>query len=79
MRGRQTFAMLRALPASVHKTLIASDVESYLDIAQRLLADSEKRGRLRGEINSHADALFNDSKPVIHMREWLLQHATIAK
>ena len=79
MRGRQTFAMLRALPASVHKTLIASDAESYLDIARRLLADSEKRGRLRDEISSHADALFNDSKPVIHMREWLLQHARIAK
>ena len=73
MTGVQTCA----LPIS--GTLIASDVESYLDIAQRLLADSEKRGHLRDEISSHADALFNDSKPVMHMREWLLQHVTITE
>ncbi len=78
MRGRQTFAMLRVLPASVHETLIANGIESYLDIAQRLLADAEKRGRLRDEISTHASALFNDFKPVIQMREWLLKHVTIA-
>ena len=78
MRGRQTFAMLRALPASVRETLIASDVESYLDIAQRLLADAEKRGTLRREISAHAAVHFNDSRPVVALREWLLQHVKLS-
>ena len=75
----QTFAMLRELPASVHETLIASDVTSYLDIVQRLLADAAECGRLRDEISTHAGVLFDDPKPVIQMREWLVQHVMMGQ
>ena len=76
MRGRQTFAMLRALPASVHETLIANEVERYLQIARHLLADADIRSDLRGKISTHTGALFDDPKPVLQLREWLLQNVT---
>lgn len=72
MRGRQTSAMLRALPDRVHKALIASDVEDYLSIATRLLGDAKERVYLRDEIAAHVSALFDDPAPVALMCEWLL-------
>ena len=78
MRGRQTFAMLCALPAAVHETLIAQDIEHYLHIVQQLLADADMRGGLRHEISTHAGELFDDPKPVAQLREWLLQNVTVS-
>ena len=76
MRGRQSFAMLSALPATVSESLIASDVDNYVEIAQRLLRDADERARLRSEISANVSVLFDDPAPVGAMRKWLLSNAT---
>ena len=78
MRGRQTFAMLSALTASVHDTLIAKTTDDYAAVAVRLLRDVEERARLRREIGANMGLLFDDPAPVTAMRAWLLANALAA-
>ena len=75
MRGRQSAAMLSALPARVSHALIASTVDDYRSMAVRLLCDADERARLRREIRADVHALFDDAAPVAAMRAWLLTNA----
>ena len=75
MRGRQTSAMLSALPATAHNALIANTIDDYRAIAVRLLGDAEERARLRREIDVNIRSLFDDPAAVAAMRAWLLANA----
>ncbi len=71
MRGRQTFAMLRALHADGGDALIATDETDFVKRASGLLQDAPARSRLRAGIANHAHKLFNDPAPVAALRHWL--------
>ena len=79
MRGRQSAAMLSALPPSVSGSLIAASAGHYRDIAVGLLGDADERVRLRHEIKTNAHRLFDDPAPVAAMRAWLLAHVHSAR
>ena len=73
MRGRQTFAMLKALQSSECDALIASDEADYVERATQLLREPEQRLAVQAAICSNAHKLFNDPAPVIAMKAWLMQ------
>jgi len=79
MRGRQTMAMLRCLPATVAQALIADSAADYVQRARRLLTDDAQRADLRGAILANAHTLFNDPAPVAALRDWLLAETTIRR
>ncbi len=73
MRGRQTFAMLKALQSSDCDALIALDEEDYVERADRLLRETETRSAVRSAIRANAHKLFNDPAPLGEIRAWLMQ------
>ena len=75
MRGRQTFAMLRTLPLSVQAELIATDEADFVRRAVTLLRDVDSRKALRAVIQAHAHELFDEPKPIVALRAWLMQNA----
>ncbi len=77
MRGRQTFAMLRMLPAMVHSELIATDAADFASRAVKLLREQSVRDALRTAIQSHAHLLFDSPEPLLAMRAWLRQNARV--
>ena len=75
MRGRQTLAMLRMLPAIVETELVATDSADFVQRAVNLLRDHEIRNTLCKVIRANAQHLFNRPEAVIALREWLMQNA----
>ena len=71
MRGRQTFAMLKALQSAVCDELITSDAAPFVDRAVSLLRDDAARARLHLAITANAHKLFDNRAPVAALREWL--------
>jgi predicted O-linked N-acetylglucosamine transferase (SPINDLY family) len=71
MRGRQTFAMLRALHTDICDSLIAADEADFIDRATGLLRDTPARSRLRAGIANQVHKLFDDPAPVEALRRWL--------
>ncbi len=77
MRGRQTFAMLKALQSDPCDALIARDETHYVELVTRLLGDAPMRSAAREAISANAHKLFDDPAPVATLRAWLLeQNAT---
>ena len=75
MRGRQTLAMLSALPAATVEALIARSADDYVHLAKCLLRNAKERARLCSEIRANVRVLFDDPAPVAAMRGWLLDNA----
>jgi CRISPR-associated protein Csy1 len=77
MRGRQTFAMLKALQSDTCDALIAHDEAGYVELATRILRDAPTRNAARAAISANSHKLFDDPEPVAALRAWLLeQNAT---
>ena len=78
MRGRQTYAMLKALHPDVCALLIARDIAHYIAVATDLLRQPEKRDAVRDAIAAKRHKLFDDRAPVAALRSWLQeQRATV--
>lgn len=73
MRGRQTFAMLTLMSATIKQSLVARDADDYVRIVNVLLGDAEKRDSLRREIRAHNHRLFDDASAVVALRAWLMR------
>ena len=71
MRGRQTFAMLKALQSPVCDALIAGDETEFVERAVSLLDNDAVRARIRLAIMINRHKLFDDRLPVAALREWL--------
>ncbi len=78
MRGRQTYAMLRMLPAIVQTGLIAASEPDFVVQAVHLLRDHDARNALRSAIQTSANQLFDRPEPVEALRAWLIQNVAIA-
>lgn len=72
MRGRQTFAMLKALQSEASDALIAQDEADYVRRVLALVADAAGRAVTREAIATNAHKLFDDPAPVAALRTWLL-------
>jgi CRISPR-associated protein Csy1 len=68
MRGRQSQAMLRIVGA---QDLVASSVEEYLGIAQRLGGDAAERTRISGRIRDGLGNLFERDEPIRALEAFL--------
>ncbi len=75
MRGRQTFAMLALMSSTIEASLVARDVDDYVQIATMLLTDPEKRDALRQDIRAANHRLFDDARAVVALRDWLMREA----
>ena len=71
MRGRQTFAMLKALQSAVCDQLIADSETAFVERAVSLLRDDAGRERLRLAITANRQQLFADRAPVAALSNWL--------
>ena len=71
MRGRQTFAMLKALQSAVCEQLIAGSETAFVERAVSLLRDDAGRERLRLAITANRQQLFDDRAPVAALSDWL--------
>ena len=69
MRGRQSYAMLKALAL---EELIARDKDDYVAIALRLATDSAWRQEIRRRIAQNIDALFGERLPIRELEKFLL-------
>jgi CRISPR-associated protein Csy1 len=69
MRGRQSLGMLRLMGLD---ELVARDEGDYLRIATRVAGDGEWRRGVRSRILEGASQVFDDPRPVIALREFLL-------
>ena len=72
MRGRQTYAMLKALQSTVCDALIASNENEFVERAISLLRDDAARARIHVAIMANRHKLFNDRAPVAALGDWLL-------
>ncbi|HKE40969.1 MAG TPA: tetratricopeptide repeat protein [Casimicrobiaceae bacterium] len=61
MRGRQSYGMLKLIGV---EELIATDVEDYLRIANRLCGDPAWRASLSQRIRERCGRLFDDAEPI---------------
>jgi predicted O-linked N-acetylglucosamine transferase (SPINDLY family) len=61
MRGRQSYGMLKLIGV---EELIATDVEDYLRIANRLCGDPAWRSSLSQRIRERCGRLFDDAEPI---------------
>ena len=69
MRGRQSFAMLKALGLN---ELIAESKEQYVDIALELGRNEDFRKRTRKKMNEKSNSLFSQKAPVHALESFLL-------
>jgi predicted O-linked N-acetylglucosamine transferase (SPINDLY family) len=61
MRGRQSYGMLKLIGV---EELIATDVEDYLRIANRVCGDPAWRESLSQRIRERCGRLFDDAEPI---------------
>lgn len=69
MRGRQSYAMLRAMGLN---ELIARDKNDYVAIALRLGADASWRKDIQRRIAQNINKIFGDESPVKELEQFLL-------
>ena len=77
MRGRQTFAMLTALPCGASDALIARNETHFISRAISLLQDDSARACIRAAITKNAHTLFEDPTPVVALRNWLQENSGV--
>ena len=63
MRGRFALSALRQMDLT---TTVAHDLDSYVAITLRLLADDDERATIRKAISSQAQSVFRDTRTVPH-------------
>lgn len=73
MRGRQSYAMLKAIGLD---ELIAQDKNSYVAIALRLGTDAAWREKIRQRIAHDAGKIFENGLPVKELEQFLLSRFT---
>lgn len=71
MRGRQTFAMLKALQSTECDELVAASETEFVERALSLMRDSTRRAAIRRAIQTNRHKLFDDPTPVDALRAWL--------
>ena len=71
MRGRQTYAMLKALQSTACDELIANTETEFVERAISLLRNDAARDRIHVAIMANRHKLFNDRAPVAALSDWL--------
>jgi predicted O-linked N-acetylglucosamine transferase (SPINDLY family) len=68
MRARQSAAMLRLAGVP---DLVATDVDGYVALAQRLALDRAWRDEIAARVAAGAARIFDDPAPVATLADWL--------
>ena len=74
MRGRQTFAILKALQSEVYDPLTARDEAQFSERATSLLHDESARGGIHADVAENSRKLFADPAPVAALHDWVFEH-----